>query len=153
MQNKIFNRNSEKERRRSLRSNMPKAEVVLWAKIKNKQIRGYKFRRQYSVGFFIVDFYCPKLRLAIEIDGDSHFQEGKDRYDKRRQCYIELKRISFLRFTNNDIYQSIEGVVDVIDKRIQNIIITTPSNSPLKRGRVDDGVISPPHQGEDRRSG
>ena len=56
-----------------LRNNMPKAELILWSTLKSKGLDEYKFRRQYSVAQFVVDFYCPRLKLAIEVDGDSHF--------------------------------------------------------------------------------
>ena len=64
---------------------MPKAEVILWEKLSRKQMHGYKFRRQYGVDQYILDFYCPRLKLAIEIDGDSHFVTGAEDYDKERQ--------------------------------------------------------------------
>ncbi len=94
-----------------MRKAMPKAEVILWAYLKNKQLRGYKFRRQYSVGPYIVDFYCPRLKLAIEIDGPTHFTRQAKRYDLQRQRYIESFCIRFLRVTNLDIYENINGVV------------------------------------------
>jgi len=75
---------------------------------------GYKFRRQYGVNKYVVDFYCPKLKLAIEIDGDSHFGNQAIKYDQKRQSYIESFGIKFLRFTNNDIYNNIDEVLEVI---------------------------------------
>jgi very-short-patch-repair endonuclease len=71
---KVYNRIDEKIKRRMLRGNMPQAEIILWSKLKNKGFKGYKFRRQYSVGKFVIDFYCPRLKLAIEVDGKSHSQ-------------------------------------------------------------------------------
>ncbi|MGD0919462.1 MAG: DUF559 domain-containing protein [Thermodesulfobacteriota bacterium] len=70
---KIYNRTVEENNRKILRKNMPKAEVILWSRLKGKRLDGYKFRRQFSVAQFVVDFYCPRLKLAIEVDGDSHF--------------------------------------------------------------------------------
>ena len=75
---KLYNRTCEKNKRKILRSNMPKAELILWSRLKNKRLNEYKFRRQYSVAQFVIDFYCPKLKLAIEVDGDSHFSEGSE---------------------------------------------------------------------------
>jgi len=63
---------------------MPPAEVVLWTKIKGKQLGNYKVRRQYGVNPYILDFYCPQAKLAIEIDGDSHFNESVAIYDLKR---------------------------------------------------------------------
>jgi len=102
-----------------LRSNLPKAEVILWSKLKSKGLDGYKFRRQYSVGKFVIDFYCPRLKLAIEVDGDSHFSEKSEARDKERQRFIESFKISFLRFTNKDIYENLGEVLATIKDRMQ----------------------------------
>jgi very-short-patch-repair endonuclease len=93
---------------------MPKAEILLWANLSRKQLLGYKFRRQYSVEQYVIDFYCPALKLAIEIDGDSHFQPGAKERDAERQGFIETFGIEFLRFTNADIYENLDGVIDTI---------------------------------------
>ena len=79
---------------------MPEAEIILWSKLKGKQVYGCKFRRQYSVGSYIIDFYCPKLKLAIEVDGTSHFQPGSKTKDNDRQKYIETYGIHFLSKTS-----------------------------------------------------
>ena len=97
---KLYNRTSEKAKRQQLRRNMTKAEFLLWQKLKGKQLEGVKFRSQYGVGQFVVDFYCTELKLAIEIDGESHFQDGAQEYDQERQAFIESVGIRFLRFTN-----------------------------------------------------
>ncbi len=111
---KIFNRSRYNQKRKDLRNNMPNAEVILWSQLKNKQFHNLKFRRQYGVGVYIIDFYCPKLKLAIELDGHSHYVEGVEEYDKQRQEYIESFGIHFLRFTNNDVYENLEGVLEEI---------------------------------------
>ena len=103
----IFNKKSETKKRKELRHQMSKTEVLVWSYLKGKQMGGYKFRRQYGVGPYVLDFYCPKLKLAIEIDGDSHFQDGAEEYDKDRQALIEKLGIRFLRFTNVDVYESL----------------------------------------------
>ncbi len=111
---KAFNKTSEKPKRRILRKNMPPAEFILWSQLRDKGLKGYKFRRQYSVENFVLDFYCPKLKLAIEVDGDSHFVEGADMSDRERQTIIESFGINFLRFTNREIYENINGVMNKI---------------------------------------
>jgi very-short-patch-repair endonuclease len=116
---KIYNRTSEKDRRRMLRINMPKAELILWSKLKGKGLDEYKFRRQYSVAQFVVDFYCPRLKLAIEVDGDSHFSEGSELCDKARQDFIESFGISFLRFNNKEIYENLDEVLSKIEDCVQ----------------------------------
>jgi very-short-patch-repair endonuclease len=102
-----------------LRRNLPKAEVILWSRLKNKELDGYKFRRQYSVGRFVIDFYCPRLKLAIEVDGDSHFSQESEVCDRERQRFIESFKISFLRFTNKDIYENLDGVLATIKTRME----------------------------------
>jgi very-short-patch-repair endonuclease len=116
---RIYNRTPEKNKRRMLRSNMPKAELILWSKLKSKGLDAYKFRRQYSVAKFVIDFYCPRLKLAIEVDGDSHFSEGSEICDKARQDFIESFGISFLRFTNKEIYENLDEVLVKIEDCIQ----------------------------------
>ncbi len=64
---------------------MPVAERLLWSRLRGKLIAGYKFRRQYSVESFVIDFYCPQAKLAIEVDGESHYRSGAEEYDRLRQ--------------------------------------------------------------------
>ncbi|MDZ7968553.1 MAG: endonuclease domain-containing protein [Nostoc sp. DedSLP03] len=122
----LYNKTSEKEKRRSLRNNMPSAEKIVWERLKNRQIDGCKFRRQYSIDVFVVDFYCPELKLAIEIDGDSHFQEGAQVYDYERQCFLESKGTYFLRFTNQQVYQELEGAIAMIAQTVCQLRKITP---------------------------
>ena len=132
----LFNRPSEKEKRRILRNNMPKAEVMLWKKLKGKQVNGHRFRRQYSIGRYIVDFFCPELKLAVEIDGDSHFMdEASKESDRKRQVFIEKQGISFLRFTNIEVYRELEGVLMTIENFGKKK--ATPPGPPLAKGRKE----------------
>jgi very-short-patch-repair endonuclease len=116
----FFNRSDEKDRRRRLRNNMPPSEVLLWSKLRGKQLLGRRFRRQYSVGPYCLDFYCPEISLAIELDGDSHFTDDAKRYDQERQEWIESFGMRFLRFTNTDVYENLDGVLHVIAKAIED---------------------------------
>jgi very-short-patch-repair endonuclease len=113
-----FNRSSETGKRRQLRSSMPDAEVILWSRLKGRQLLGCKFRRQYSVGSFVVDFFSPEVKLGIELDGDSHFQVGVAEYDQKRQQFIESFGIRIVRFLNTEIYQNLDGVLEVIRTEI-----------------------------------
>ena len=108
---KIFNQNKLKSTRQSLRNNMPLPEIILWNRIRGKQLLCYKFRRQYSVQNFVIDFYCPAKKIAIEIDGDNHYTESKIVEDKIRQKKIEELGIKVLRFTNLEIETNIDGVL------------------------------------------
>ena len=118
---RLFNRTSEKEKRLKLRKNMTEAEILVWSKLRAKQMCGHKFRRQYSVGVYSLDFYCPSLKLAIEIDGDTHFQAGARKYDLTRQEFIERFGIRFLRFTNPQVCENLEGVLESIRKTVKQM--------------------------------
>ena len=98
---------------------MPPAERILWSKLKGRLLEGYKFRRQHSIDEFVLDFYCPQAELAIEIDGDSHYGEDNEDYDVLRQKKIESHGIKIIRFTNNEVYDSLEGIVDHILKQLK----------------------------------
>lgn len=93
---------------------MPKAEYVLWQQLRRKQIAGLTFRRQVSVGKYVVDFYCSARRLAIEVDGETHIGKEAEAYDAERQKYLEHVGIRVLRFWNTDVYKNLTGVVDEI---------------------------------------
>ena len=80
---------------------------------------GYKFRRQYGVGPYVIDFFCPALRLAVEIDGESHFVSGGNDYDEQRQAFIESFGIRFLRFTNRDVFDNLTGVLETISSVVE----------------------------------
>ena len=113
---RVYNRTSEKVKRQLLRRETPGAEEILWSKLRRRQMLGYKFRRQYSVENFVVDFYCPAARLAIEIDGDSHFQKGSSARDESRQAAIESFGIHFLRFRNVEVFEHLEVVLGAIER-------------------------------------
>jgi very-short-patch-repair endonuclease len=110
----VYNKTSEKSKRRRLRNSMTEEEIILWSRLKNKQIEGFRFRRQFSVGAFVLDFYCPEKRLAIEVDGGGHFIEEAREYDASRQSFIEEYGIRFLRFTNADVRKNLYGVLESI---------------------------------------
>jgi very-short-patch-repair endonuclease len=129
---KLYNKTSEKLKRQQLRREMTKAEKLLWEKLKSQQLENCKFRRQYSVDKFVIDFYSPEIKLAIEVDGDSHFQDGAVEYDAERQIFIESVGIKFLRFTNDEVYHNLEGVIEVIAGKIQSL--RRPPQPPLVRG-------------------
>jgi len=108
-----------KERARYLRNNSTLSEILLWKQIKNKQLKGLDFHRQKPINIYIVDFFCPDLMLAIEIDGDSHRDERLDE-DKDRQKKLEKLGISFLRFLDIDVKTNMQGVMQSINDWIEN---------------------------------
>lgn len=130
---------------------MTKAEAILWTYIKNKQISGQRFLRQFSVGAYVLDFYCQKLRLAIEVDGATHITEEEIKYDRMRQEEIEGLGFTFLRFTNEEIYGDLENVLEKMKSEVEKIINNPPS--PLsKRGdkSVEQSSSSPLYERGDR---
>jgi very-short-patch-repair endonuclease len=110
----LYNKTSEKDKRQFLRNNMPPAEKLIWNRLKGRQIEGCKFRRQYSISAFVVDFYVPELRLAIEIDGYSHVGDTAQAYDLERQTFLESKGTRFLRFTNQQVDRELDAVIESI---------------------------------------
>ena len=82
---------------------------------------GFKFRRQYSAATYVVDFYCPTARLAIEVDGDSHFQKGSAARDEARQAAIESFGIHFLRFRNVEVFEHLDVVLTAIGRHLPQL--------------------------------
>ncbi|VAW36089.1 hypothetical protein MNBD_DELTA03-934 [hydrothermal vent metagenome] len=99
-------------RAKLLRNNMTDTERLLWSKIRNRQIYGYKFRRQSPIGRYIVDFICYEKKIIIELDGSQH--AAREEYDQQRTVWLESGGYKVIRFWNNDVWQNIEGVLDVI---------------------------------------
>ena len=126
-------RSDLKEKARRLRKESTLSEILLWCEIKNKQIQGVQFHRQVPVLDYILDFYCHELRLAIEVDGDSH--EYKVLYDKIRQDHLETYGITVLRFDDLDVKRNMFYVVNEIWHQVGKLR-RHPSVSPLK-GRVE----------------
>ncbi len=120
-----------KERSQELRKQGILGEVLLWKHLKKKQILGHQFFRQKPIDNYILDFFCKKLMLAIEIDGGSH--NAKVEGDKFRQDTLELMGIRFLRFTEKEVQNNIESVVQNIKERV------TALNSPLEGSTAEPG--------------
>ena len=97
-----YNKKQMRERRRQLRSNMTFCEKIIWLHLRKYQL-GVKFHRQYSIDCYVIDFYCPELKLAIEIDGDVHEKEEQKEYDINRQNYLENYGITFVRIKNEEL--------------------------------------------------
>ena len=101
-----------------MRNNQTEAEKILWDYLKNKKL-GYKFTRQYSAGPYILDFYCPKLRLAIELDGSHHNEENSVLYDKDREEYLKAVNIKIIRFWNDEVMKDVNKVLDEISRHLR----------------------------------
>jgi very-short-patch-repair endonuclease len=122
---KINNKAELLTKRKYLRNNSSNAEIVLWNSLKSSLLGGNKFRRQHSISNFILDFYCPKKRLAIEIDGDLHFTKTAIEYDKYRTKLLNEYRIRVIRFTNDDVYKKINYVKEAILKELADHPVTS----------------------------
>jgi len=107
-----------------LRKNMTKTEELLWDKLKGKQILGLRFRRQHPIDIFIADFYCHEARLVIEIDGDIHNYSIE--FDDGREAEIEEYNIKVIRFSNDQVINDIESVVNNIRTAVQERILSPP---------------------------
>jgi very-short-patch-repair endonuclease len=106
----LYNDPSAKLDRRRLRKNATDAERKLWSILRSRRMAGLKFFQQYSVGSYILDFYCPEQRLAIEVDGGQHADVYSQQHDAHRNRYLRELNIRVIRFWNNDVLQNIEGV-------------------------------------------
>jgi len=115
---------------------MPKGEILLWQELKNKQF-DYKFRRQYGINNYVIDFYCPKIKLGIEIDGSTHHQNDQINYEEQRQKHIESKGIRLERFNSQEIFEDINSVINQIyvlcKEQEGKLFINHPHNPSLKR--------------------
>jgi len=103
-----------KQRARELRKNSTLSEVLLWEELKSRKMLGYKFLRQKPIGNYIVDFFCNKLKMVIEIDGDSHTEE-KFEYDINRQKWLESSGVNVLRFDDLEVKKDMNNVLSAIE--------------------------------------
>jgi very-short-patch-repair endonuclease len=114
-----------KQRRRELRRNQTEAEKALWAHLRNKQFYGMKFFRQYSIGPYILDFYCPTMKLAVELDGGQHNRYESREYDVARSKYLKVQEVEVIRFWNHEVLLDMESVLSELGLKV------TPPHLPL----------------------
>jgi very-short-patch-repair endonuclease len=135
---KINNLPRLKPFRKDLRNNLTSAEAIFWKAIQNKNFEGRKFRRQHSVGKYILDFYCSAEKLAIELDGEVHFNDGARLHDGIRRSYLQNCGLRVLRFENKLVFEDLEWMLDVIRSNFGWNKTTTPHSSnaapPLEGG-------------------
>jgi very-short-patch-repair endonuclease len=101
-------------RRRALRRANTDAEVALWARLRGKRLVGFKFRRQHPCGPYILDFYCPSSRLAVELDGGQHYMAGAQDHDVRRTAFLSRQGITVLRFRTDLVFREPTAVLEAI---------------------------------------
>ncbi|MFK7758245.1 MAG: endonuclease domain-containing protein [Flavobacteriales bacterium] len=119
MSKKLHNKRELLPLRKDLRNNGTSAEGAMWSLLKKKQVLGIKFRRQHSVANYILDFYCPEKKLAIELDGAHHYTpEGLEK-DKNRDAFLELHGIKTIRFENKRVFEEPSWVIREVELVIQ----------------------------------
>ena len=100
-----------KQLRKKLRHRQTEVENIFWERVRNRKFFGVKFFRQYSIGSYILDFYCPALKLAVELDGGQHIECKHRKYDDARSEYLQAQRIEVMRFWNHDVLLDIDSVL------------------------------------------
>src|SRR4030042_973764 len=118
MKEKIHNIKLFKEKRKHLRNTLTPSEAKLWFLLKDSQLENRKFRRQHSVGPYVLDFYCPSEKLCIELDGVAHFTDSGYEYDTARTEYLTTLNIRVIRFENRDVFENTEGVLEEIRRNL-----------------------------------
>jgi very-short-patch-repair endonuclease len=104
----------ETRRVRALRRDAPAAERIVWRRLKNRQLGGWKFVRQEPIGPYIADFVCREKMLVIEIDGATHSKEAEITHDLRRTAFLEAHQYRVVRFTNEQVFENVAAVLDQI---------------------------------------
>ena len=127
------------KRARRLRQSLTGPEVGLWGHLRNRQLGGFRFRRQHPIGPYILDFYCPQARLAVEIDGSAHGHPDQIRHDARRDEWLATKGVRTLRIPSSWT-KSPSAVLEIIlDELRRNAPSGPPGHLPRERGRTRNG--------------
>src|SRR5687768_16396818 len=119
---------------RRLRRDSTDVEMRLWQKLRSRKL-GADFRRQHPAGSFVLDFYCPTLRLAIELDGGQHANARHEAKDKQRDDWLNERGVTMLRFWNSDITENLGGVLEVVALKVAEL--QTAKMTPTRRWRAD----------------
>jgi very-short-patch-repair endonuclease len=109
---------------RELRQPQTPAEVKLWSRLRNRQLDDLKIRRQHPIDRFIIDFYCAEAKLCIEVDGDSHADQIE--YDQARTAYLNERGYTVIRFTNREVWQQFDAVLQRIADECRRLIPPSP---------------------------
>ena len=116
---------TQKSKAQLLRKNQTDAERQLWRYLRNKQLAGFKFRRQHKIGVYIVDFVCPEKSLIVELDGGQHLEQFA--YDLKRTGYLQLEGYQVIRFWNNEVINELEMVLEEIIRKLEGLPSPRPS--------------------------
>jgi len=132
---RLFNRTSAKTAQaRRLRRDSTDVEMRLWQRLRNKQL-GADFRRQHPAGPYVLDFYCPSLNLAIELDGGQHARPDMLQRDDKRTRWLAERNLTLLRYWNSDVIQNLSGVLEDIAAKVAQL--QAAGMTPTRRWRAD----------------
>ena len=134
---RTHNQPEQTQQRKKLRQNATPEERVLWKVLRGRQLLGYKWRRQFSEGPYILDFYCPELKLCVEVDGLQHTAEEEVKRDNRRTAYLSKEGITVLRVSNEVVWKQSDLVASAILDYLQTL------NSSPRVGEVPEGRRGP----------
>lgn len=137
---KIFNNPKNLKIRKLLRKKQTETEKIVWSKLRAKKFFGIKFFRQYGIGKYIADFYCPEFKIVIEIDGSQHFQDKNYENDKIREEYMFSLGIKTIRFSNIEIKENINGVLEHVKNIIDEIIINKSGDKNERQRKISNSL-------------
>jgi len=123
---------------------MTDAERRLWSALRHRRLQGHRFRRQQQIGHYIVDFFCPKTRLIIEVDGSQHADEDNAWYDYHRTKWLESRGYRVVRFTNYDVLKHPIQVVEAVSE----VLAASPPIRPVGSANATPPVHLPPQGGK-----
>ena len=124
----FYNHPEQLALRRRLRSQATPTEVMLWHHLRGRRLLGYKFRRQHSIGSYVLDFYCPELRLGVEVDGGQHSDRVMAENDAMRSEWLKHFRVTVIRFNNADVMNNLSGVIERLEEVIS--VLETKRHHP-----------------------
>jgi very-short-patch-repair endonuclease len=127
----------KRERARELRSSATEPERRLWSMLRRKQLAGVRFRRQHTIGPYIVDFYCSVAKLVVELDGDQHGEDRHVRYDEARTHWLTANNFRVVRCTNSEFLRDPQSVLDAIWRAVQESGVPLPE--PLRGSTLPQG--------------
>jgi very-short-patch-repair endonuclease len=130
-----------KHKARQLRKNMTDSERVLWSRLRGKQISDVQFYRQKPIGEYIVDFFAPRTKLVIEVDGSQHLEEEQAEKDRYRDEYLATVGLKVLRFNSREVLEETDAVVEVIYRTMaEQLNKEIPLDPPLRKGEDSDVI-------------
>jgi very-short-patch-repair endonuclease len=124
-----------KDKARQLRKNLTDSEVALWSRLRNKQLLGIQFYRQKPIGEYIVDFFAPRAKLVVEVDGSQHMEGDQALKDRARDGYMVLLGLKVLRFNSREVLKESDAVVEAIYRiAAEQLNAEIPPGPPLSKG-------------------